>query len=65
MKKDSANKEGLLEELRKNVSMLIEENSIAKDEIYKLTIKSYQNEQQMQVMKGDLVRRQQETTAPI
>jgi hypothetical protein len=60
VKKDIQNKESLIEELRKNINSLIEENNIAKDEIYKLTIKSYQYEQQNQIIKGDLLRRERE-----
>lgn len=41
VKKDIQNKDCLIDELRKNIATLIEENNIAKDEIYKLTIKSY------------------------
>ena len=41
VKKDIQNKEGLIEELRRNINTLIEENNIAKDEIYKMTIKAY------------------------
>jgi regulator of replication initiation timing len=57
LKKDIHNKENLIDELRKNINSLIEENNIAKDEIYKLTIKSYHFEQENQIIKGDLMRR--------
>jgi hypothetical protein len=60
VKKDIQNKESLIDELRKNISSLIEENSIAKDEIYKLTIKAYHYEQENQIMRGDLMRRDRE-----
>jgi regulator of replication initiation timing len=60
IKKDIQNKESLIDELRKNISSLIEENNFAKDEIYKLTIKSYHYEQENQIIKGDLMRRERE-----
>lgn len=43
IKKEINIKEGLIDELRKNINILIDENNIAKDEIYKLTIRSYQH----------------------
>ena len=39
------------------MSTIIEENNIAKDEIYKLTIRLYHTEHENQSIKGDLQRR--------
>ena len=57
IKKEINIKEGLIDELRKNINILIDENNIAKDEIYKLTISSYQHYQANQILKGDINRR--------
>ncbi len=45
VKKERDNKDYLLDELRKNINGLVEENSLAKDEIFKLVTKLYQMEQ--------------------
>ena len=58
MQKDVSHKGLLVEELRKNIATLIEENNIAKDEIYKLTIKLYHLEQSNMSLKGDLMRKE-------
>ena len=50
----------MVDDLRRNMKVLIEENSIAKDEIYRLTIKLYHLEQENMAMKGDLQRRDKE-----
>lgn len=57
VKKDIQNKDSLIDQLRKNIAILIEENNIAKDEIYKLTIKSYYFQQNNQVLKADILRK--------
>jgi regulator of replication initiation timing len=57
VKKDISNKENIIDELRRNINSLIDENNIVKDEIYKLTIKMYHYEQENQILKGDIMRR--------
>lgn len=58
VRKERDNKDYLLEDLRRNISGLVEENSAAKDELFKLVTKLYQMEQDNQVLRNDLKRHQ-------
>lgn len=62
VKKERDNKDYLLDDLRKNITSLVEENSLTKDEIFKLVTKLYQMEQENQVLRNDLKRQQLDTS---
>ncbi len=62
VRKERDNKDYLLDDLRKNITSLVEENSLAKDEIFKLVTKLYQMEQENQVLRNDLKRQQLDTS---